>query len=218
MHMRANSRRPNILFDVPAGLYESLGRLRPEAEPPASAQGKPGAEGQQRAGEEAEQPHDQPSLEPFFSREPASVPRAAKGRKVSSDYFLASRNRYKARISKFVRHAQTTAKSEAATVSDSTPTPRVASANIAKSRFSFKQDAILAVSQVIDVFCEGLFHEAARSASTNPVGLPTLEPQDIQNALTALGWGHVDCLKKDVDSLWLQKGARRRQPAAQTSA
>jgi hypothetical protein len=196
--LRTSSRRPSILLDAPVDLYESLGLSRPTAEPPGSAQGEAGAEGEQPSAKQAEQQPKQPSLNPFLSRKPATVPRAAEGRKVYSDYFLASRNRYKARISKFVRHAQTTARGKPATVvATSTAAPGSASAKSAKSRFSFKQDGILAVSQVIDMFCEGLFHEAVRSANAKPhFGLPALEPQDIQDALTAMGWGHVYCLKK----------------------
>jgi len=145
----------------------------------------------------------------YYENVPAVVPRGGGGRKVYSDYFLASKNRYKARVTKFVRNAQAIQRSS----NTSEPTTDHLQS---KSRFSFKQDGIVAVSQVIDFFCTGLFHEAIRTArnrsklapgSSNQVGKGSpaplissssspassssglsLEPRDVYMALQSLGW------------------------------
>ncbi|CAK9078124.1 Uncharacterized protein SCF082_LOCUS37409 [Durusdinium trenchii] len=146
-----------------------------------------------------------PSLD-YYEHLPAQIPRASEGRKVYSDYFMASKNRYKARISKFVRNVQTGGEVATTAIATGSGSDMHDDSKIEtfqkKSRFSFKHDGVVAVSQLIDIFCQGLFHEAMRQAEKRKeqevkeeVAEPcALTPQDIQDALKCLGWGKVSCI------------------------
>lgn len=126
------------------------------------------------------------AAEHFYLQVPAKLPQAEATRKVYSDYFLASANPYKARIAKFVRNSQTehshihavsklSAEEHDAKYSTQTnynsskyhkndKKEKERQSIEKKHRFSFKRDGIIALSQVIDLFCAGLFHEASNNA------------------------------------------------------
>lgn len=138
----------------------------------------------------------------FLKHEP-KVPRTSLDEKLYSDYFSASKSKYKSRIARFVREAQ--GRGEVASTAIATNRAG-ADANVdndrmdllqKKSRFSFKGDGIVAVSQIIDVFCQGLMHEAKRGARVrenvhDPNKLVSLTKEDLQGALGVLGWDHVN--------------------------
>ncbi len=158
----------------------------------------------------------------YETKVPAKILRPAPDKRVFSDYFLASKNKYKARITKFVRTAQLGGEVAETAIQagmgqvEKNDQDRLRSL-ASKSRFSFKRDGIVAMSQVLDLFCQGLFHEIVRRAkeraekSTALKGkkkgtnskeknnkkdeLPPsfiLGTDDVQDALQALGWGSIN--------------------------
>ncbi|GBG25812.1 Hypothetical Protein FCC1311_020312 [Hondaea fermentalgiana] len=132
------------------------------------------------------------------------IPRTSMEEKLYSDYFSASKSKYKSRIARFVRDAQ--GKHDVANtmitpsyqyeIERSADSERMDQLQ-KKSRFSFKGDGIVAVSQVIDVFCQGLLHEATRAArrrhphaalAGDEKPYLSLSQDDMNEALQHLGW------------------------------
>mmetsp|Transcript_17473 Transcript_17473/g.28246 ORF Transcript_17473/g.28246 Transcript_17473/m.28246 type:complete len:229 (+) Transcript_17473:373-1059(+) len=133
----------------------------------------------------------------YYSFRPAKIPKVSDGHLLASDFCLAAKNKYKSRVTKFVRVAQSDGELAQTSIDNSEAfTESRAQAHENKSRFSFKQDGIVAVSQVIDIFCDGLIYEAMRVAKSRAAsgGTPEMTPQDVQHALMELGWGAVNCL------------------------
>lgn len=140
-----------------------------------------------------------PSLSPsqgFYDVVPAKAPGTSMDRKATSDFFSASKSKYKSRIAKFVRATQqagtSEVKSTAIALEDSTKLTHLRD----KSRFSFKHDGIAAVGQVVDIFTESLMHEALalawkrnEAAGVDKDAVLEVRDADLEQALEKLGWG-----------------------------
>mmetsp|Transcript_9489 Transcript_9489/g.10930 ORF Transcript_9489/g.10930 Transcript_9489/m.10930 type:complete len:244 (+) Transcript_9489:126-857(+) len=118
----------------------------------------------------------------------------------ASEFFGTTKNKYKSRITKFVRNAQLSISSEDKR-SDLETTASVRKSSLSsekdlKTHFSFKQDAVKAIGDVIDVFTDELIREsitnamrrhASSVATTKGEQVLELDPQDIQLSLKSLG-------------------------------
>mmetsp|Transcript_17335 Transcript_17335/g.22109 ORF Transcript_17335/g.22109 Transcript_17335/m.22109 type:complete len:298 (-) Transcript_17335:903-1796(-) len=117
---------------------------------------------------------------------------------LASEFFGATKNKYKSRITKFVRAAQVSIASESGKARGESNKLRgasVSSEKDLKTHFSFKQDAVNAIGDVIDVFTDALISTSIQRAmnrqrdiySSDERENTLLGAEDIQNSLKSLG-------------------------------
>jgi len=139
---------------------------------------------------------DMPST--YYANCPATVVRRKNAAdKLASDFFLASKNQYKARITKFVRTVQTGGElAETSIAKNKFETmlhdPTKLQTLEKKSRFSFKRDGIVAVSNLVDVFCDAMLFELKNIVRQKHADgqIPEFTSEDVGKAVARLGWGH----------------------------
>jgi len=130
----------------------------------------------------------------FLEHEPKLV-RTTLEEKACSDFFLASKSKYKSRSAKFLREVQGDKEIKGTEINQESRKSNKMKQLNDKSRFSFKNDGVCAVNQVIDSFCQGFVHEAKRAARKrqnmtyhdDEKGI-VLVKQDLVVALKVLGW------------------------------